>query len=432
MLKKSFLLFLLLCCFQIENSRANDFLFLKTFTKEWKKSERIDFLEGRLPAAVLDSLDVIYEKAPYSYYFYEQEGELFVIVTCTFDLYRIKEGKLEKLYRYFNRGYTCSATPLVRDGNHYLIGGHGFWMNQMDLLSFDEIHGSWEWVSVKNQPLDYFSNFIYSNSKGIFSLFGSYYNPRKGEESKEEQGYFLDWESKTWKKITISIDGVDNTDLVDKAGLQFIQTQDYILFVSSSGMIHIGWNIIEKETGLIFFYDSKNSYMITSPVLEIIGNKLHYYSPGGEAMQLDLDFIKANSKQVGKVMVGPADSAPNHFFSYVPLYVLGGVLFGGGLLFLALRNRKRKNIELESEEYFPPLYSPVDILLPYAGQLLTTETLDHLLGIDANLNFDSRRMKRARLINEINKQYLSQAGKELILRDKKPEDRRFVYYKITA
>ncbi|MFM7630060.1 MAG: hypothetical protein ACKO44_11125, partial [Algoriphagus sp.] len=70
--------------------------------------------------------------------------------------------------------------------------------------------------------------------------------------------------------------------------------------------------------------------------------------------------------------------------------------------------------------------------LPYAGQLLTTETLDHLLGIDANMNFDSRRMKRARLINEINKLYLAQVGKELVQRDKKPEDRRFVYYKIQA
>lgn len=321
---------------------------------------------------------------------------------------------------------------MVREGKHYLVGGHGFWMNQMDLLVLDEIHGSWEWTSVKNQPLDYFSSFVYPTSKGIVSLFGSYYNPRNQTDQVEEQGHFLEWESKTWKKVSIAIEGIDNASLVEKGGLQFVHTQDYVLFVSSSGLKNIGWNIIEKESGLIYFYDSKNSYMITSPVLEIIGNRLHYYSPGGEAMQLDLDFIKANSKQVGKVMVGPADSAPNHFFSFVPLYVLGGVLFGGALLLLALRNRKRKNAELESEDDLPSLYSPVDILLPYAGQLLTTETLDHLLGIDANMNFDSRRMKRARLINEINKLYLAQAGKELIQRDKKPEDRRFVYYKIQA
>jgi len=74
----------------------------------------------------------------------------------------------------------------------------------------------------------------------------------------------------------------------------------------------------------------------------------------------------------------------------------------------------------------------LNLLIPLSGQLLTTETLDQLLGIDGQANFDSRRMKRARLINDINEQYFKQVGKELIVRDKKPEDKRYVYYKIQA
>lgn len=74
----------------------------------------------------------------------------------------------------------------------------------------------------------------------------------------------------------------------------------------------------------------------------------------------------------------------------------------------------------------------LELLLPYSGQLLTTETLDQLLGIDDQANFDSRRMKRARLINDINEKHLAQAGKELIIRDKKPEDKRYFFYKIQA
>jgi hypothetical protein len=76
--------------------------------------------------------------------------------------------------------------------------------------------------------------------------------------------------------------------------------------------------------------------------------------------------------------------------------------------------------------------SPLEVLLAFSGQLLTTEQLDQLLGIDQQANFDSKRMKRARLINEVNEQYLANTGKELIERDKKPEDRRYVYYKIQA
>ena len=80
----------------------------------------------------------------------------------------------------------------------------------------------------------------------------------------------------------------------------------------------------------------------------------------------------------------------------------------------------------------PKKPDPLRLLLPYSGQFLTTETLDELLGVDNQTNFDSRRMKRARLINEINEQYLAQKGKELILREKKEEDKRYVYYKIQA
>ncbi|MDA0315018.1 MAG: hypothetical protein O2829_07135 [Bacteroidetes bacterium] len=54
------------------------------------------------------------------------------------------------------------------------------------------------------------------------------------------------------------------------------------------------------------------------------------------------------------------------------------------------------------------------------------------LGIDGQANFDSRRMKSARFINEINEHYLAQAGKERILRNKKPEGKRYVFYKIQA
>jgi hypothetical protein len=77
-------------------------------------------------------------------------------------------------------------------------------------------------------------------------------------------------------------------------------------------------------------------------------------------------------------------------------------------------------------------FEPILRLLPYDGQQLTTEVIDQLLGIDHLENFDFKRMKRSRLIKEINKRYLLHAGKELVLRDKKPDDRRFTYYLIKA
>lgn len=411
-------------------SLAAETSFFRTFTKSWKASGKTEFLQGKVSAAVLDSLDVLYEKSPHTYLFYEQGEQLFVLVSCTFDLYKINGALLEKQYRYFNRGYNCGANVFARNGQHYLLGGHGFWMSQMDLLSFDEIHGSWEWLKTKDQPLDYYSNYVYQNSKGVFALFGGYYNPRTATDGLESQGYFLDWKTKAWKKLEVRIEGVDLADFMAKGGAYFIETQDYILLATTNGAPNLGWNILEKESGRLFYFQSRNVDMGLSLYMEVIGNRLYYQAPSGEEKILDLDAIKAKSKQVGEVRVHEEEKDKG--MAMLPIVGLLGLGLGALLLWFLLARRKKGAIEFPSEMLPPNKFAPIDLILPFSGQLLTTETLDQLLGIDQQANFDSKRMKRARLINEINELYLAQAGKELIERDKKPEDRRYVYYKIQA
>lgn len=431
-MKKSCLLLVFFMALLNQTSKAAETIRFSSFTKEWKKAGRLEFMQGKISASVLDSLDVLYEKSPHAYLFYARGEELFVVVSCTFDLYEIKGDTLVKKYQYFNRGYNCGARVFPRDGLHYLLGGHGFWMNQMDLLSFDEIHGSWEWVKVADQPMDYYSNYVYQNSKGIFSLFGGYYNPRTGVDGLESQGYFFDWTSKLWQKVEVRIDEVDIVDFVAKGGAFFVETQDYVFLSTTSGKPNLGWNIIDKESGFIYYFQSRNTDMALSPFIEIIGNQLFYQAPNGDPKTLDVHALKAKSKQVGQVRVLGNAASPNQT-SHLLLYLVLVLGLGGGLIWLLISWRKKKLVGDSFEEELPGTkFAPIDLLLPFSGQLLTTETLDQLLGIDRQANFDSKRMKRARLINEINEQYLALAGKELIERDKKPEDRRYVYYKIQA
>ncbi len=408
-------------------SLAAEFNSLVTFTKSWKDKGRTDFLEGKLPISVLDSLDKIYEKSPHQYLIYELGTKLYVQVACTFDFYEVSGDKLVNKYVYFNRGYSCASNSFVRENTHYMLGGHGFWQSHMDLLTFDELHGSWELQVTKNQPEHYFSQFVYQNSKGLFSLFGTTFNPRYGIDSKNLQGYFLDWETKAWKEIELVIDDLALEELVEKGGLYFVQTQDYAFWATTNGLKNIGWNLIEKETGKIFYYESKNVDMGLSPYLEIKGNVLSYIMPGGEQKTLDLDEIRKKSKEVGFVRVKEAASfGMNYTWAYGLFFVVVAV---GFLLVKKILPKKKT----EAPEVHPAKrLEPIELLLPYSGQLLTTETLDQLLGIDDQANFDSRRMKRARLINDINEKYFAQEGKELIVRDKKPEDKRYVYYKIQA
>jgi hypothetical protein len=427
MMKIKFVFPLLVALLLTSASLAADYTWFSTSTNSWKNSGQSEFLEGKIPLAVLDSLDKIYKKFPYNYIIYELDERLFIQVRCTFDLYEIQEGKLVNKYIYSNRGYTCGTNTFVRDNTHYMLGGHGFWTNHLDLLSFDELHGSWELVVTKNQPPNYFSGRVYQNSKGIYSLFGEQFNQRDGLDLKNSQGYFLDWKTKEWKEIEIQIEGLDLMDLIEKGGLYFVQTEDYAFWASTTVLKNIGWNLIEKETGKIFYFDSKNIDMGIGPYLEIVGNVLRYTAPSGELKTLDLDQIRKKSKEVGSIRVKEASVVEgNYTWGYLIFFVVVG--FGWVVVKKVL---PKKKIEVDQTP-IPKKREPLEVLLSYSGQFLTTETLDQLLGIDSQTNFDSRRMKRARLINDINEQYLAQAGKELIVREKKAEDKRYVYYKIQA
>ena len=105
MKKNAFLLFLILAWCSA-GSLAADYNSFQTFTKSWTNKGRTDFLEGKLPVAVLDSLDKIYEKSPHRYLIYELGSKLYVQVACTFDLYEVNGDKLVNKYMYFNRGYS--------------------------------------------------------------------------------------------------------------------------------------------------------------------------------------------------------------------------------------------------------------------------------------------------------------------------------------
>lgn len=409
------------------SSLAADYTWFSTSTTIWKNSRRLEFLGGQLPIAILDSLDKIYEKSPHQYLVYELGAKRYVQVRCTFDLYEIQGEQIVNKYLYFNRGYTCGGNSFVRDSTHYMLGGHGFWTNHMDLLAFDELHGSWELVTTKGQPTDYFSSLVYQNSKGVFTLFGEEFNQRKGLEGKNQQGYFLDWKTKEWKRLEVQIEGLELMDLIQRGGLYFIQTQDYAFWASTNGLRNIGWNLIEKETGKIFFFEAKNIDMGIGAYLEVVGNVLTYPAPSGQLKTLDLDEIRKKSTEVGSVRVKETASfGLDYTWGYLLFFTL--VAFGW---LLVKRGLPKKKIEGDQAP-LPTKRAPLELLLPYSGQLLSTEALDKLLGIDSQANFDSRRMKRARLINDINEQYLDQEGKELIIREKKVEDKRYVYYKIQA
>ena len=154
---------------------------------------------------------------------------------------------------------------------------------------------------------------------------------------------------------------------------------------------------------------------------------LNYTLPSGELKILDPTQVPQKSTEVGDV---PAKEVAEFGILYFWADFLFFIMLAIGLVILKMKQSKEKNVEPEVQPF--KRLEPIQLLLPYSGQLLTTETLDQLLGFDSQSTFDSRRMKRARLIKKINQHYLAQTGRVLIIRNKMSDDKRYVTYLIQA
>ena len=436
------LIFLVLLCTTVQ-SATPPFFRLESSTNKWAYGNRDSFLNGIVQRTVLEQLDSIYKKTPntYEFHYSKETNSLKVFVHCSLDFYTVANGKLIKEYLFQNRGYTCGSSLFLKEGNYYLLGGKGFWTNHIDLLRFDSPAGSWEFTQTKNQALDYFPIGVFQTESGITALFGDYTNPRIPRIEKEFQGFFLDWKQKKWLPIKFETRGLDLSEIVTNNPSYFLETQDYGLLVSNTQLPNLGWNIwvlIEKASGKLFLYEGpKSNDAMNSPYREVLGNKIVYfdYDEGsnteGKEVTIDLEEIWKNSKEIGKINYQERPIKQGSFSEkyLIPLLISGFILLLlalGGWRYAKLHKKRAKVAVEETDDT-----SLVAKLLAYDGQKLSTEEFDRVLGIDEITNFDSKRIKRARLIKGINLKYEEEQGRFLISRIKNPEDKRFVFYKIS-
>ena len=451
-MKFKFLFFCLYLFFSLSSQAADpEFFRLTVPTKRWEVAERSSFLNGRVSKEILNQLDSIYQNLPTGYDLnYDPSSQtLTVFIHCSFDFYSIQDGQLVKEYQFANRGYTCGSYFFEKNNAYYILGGRGLWNSHADLMEFDTLNGSWEFKQVSYQPLDYYPLGAYQTSKGMMTWLGEYTNPRIPRLEKEANGFFLDMEKKSWQPFKINIEEFDFAEIAHADESQLYETEDYALCVTRSQLPNLGWYIwiiIEKETGKLFIYEgNKHTEMYDSPFLEVIGNKFRYFeytlnstSEGKEKM-IDLDLIRSQSREIGQlVLLDPTENTETASLFSLALWIgFPAILLLGFWMGRQLQNKKKGSTptsledEIEEEDLEVENAEILQRLLLHNGEKLNTEEFDILLGIDQITNFDSQRIKRSRLIKALNKNYQEKNGFHLITRIKNPEDKRFVFYKIT-
>ena len=154
---------------------------------------------------------------------------------------------------------------------------------------------------------------------------------------------------------------------------------------------------------------------------------------------IDLDLIRSQSREIGQlVLLDPKENKETTSLFPLALWIgFPAVLLLGFWMGRQLQNKKKGSTpnsleeEIEEEDLEVENAEILKRLLLHNEEKLSTEEFDTLLGIQEITNFDSKRIKRSRLIKSLNKRYEEKNGFPLITRIKNPEDKRFVFYKIT-
>jgi hypothetical protein len=298
-------------------------------------------------------------------------------------------------------------------------------------LVLDEELGSWEFVSTTNQPLN-FTGSVISIHSGFLILFGSYKNTRTNLNERENHGWFLDWETKKWDKIDIKLDGIDVSDFrnLDISGK--INLKDYYVFGTDDvDMDKRGLFFIDKVSLEIFYLQKGNLDLFKSPYIQVIDNAIYFQSLDGTHQIQDIPSLQKNSKKVGQIEILKDSKSFLGNRKFLILILIGFFIITLFSYFYWIRKKGKPEKEIAIEVNNPDgIIGVIQKLTPSTGQTLDIDALDLLLGIHDIPNFDNRRVRRSRIIMDINTNYRYMKGKDLIKRVKKSDDKRFTYYNI--
>ena len=405
--------------------------------------------------AVKSSLRDIYNNAQLGYKVIKNGDQYFLHVGCTFDVYLINQGgQLEKSYKQDDNGYTCGNTFFERDNEVYSLFGNGLWSGHADLMAFDVSLGSWDFEYTENQPLDYYTELVFQAPEGIMALFGSRYNPRKKLNEAEQNGYYLDWNSKKWVRVYFDlVDDYTDYDFHSKISGQLIESANYFLFTSNEEFGKKGWFIVDKTTFQIKFLKKGNSDFFQSPYLSVVDDQIFFTRSSGDFFELDLNNEFNNGKYIGTIMIenekeeimytnfGADKKNSILLILFVMAMLISIVYLFKRFSIHDLLSYRKPSFQILSQDkgVYPSISREIkaygiekylDKLVKLESEVISTEEMDTILEINDVPSFDNKRSKRAKIIREINQYYINIFGFTLITRIKSDGDKRFICYKI--
>lgn len=305
----------------------------------------------------------------------------------------------------------------------YALGGYGFFTTNNHLLYFNRKSREWCYEPTRGEAPPHILGITFKSGGGVYS-FNNYRSGNNAEPDAYDKGaYRLDLESMTWKKIS------GEAEISGLQGECYYAT-DYVFFHGRNRSALI----LCSEKKFVLLQNDACGLAPNAYVEAIDGNVIYIrkFDNTGKPDSLRMDLSKMwqqHGREVKVLFDGPAK--PSAGFAWMAA-LAGSIVAGGGILLLRLKKKRGAEAAGGGEGYEVQENSPVTrselltLVLNSQKRLLSTDELDELLKI-SHLEADSRKLRRHRLLSEIQKEFPG-----LIERVKDSGDRRRFMYRINT
>ena len=346
-----------------------------------------------------------------------RDSVIYALEHCRFNVWEWQDTGWVNLYKDNNKGW-CIGNYYIQDGSLLGFTGNGFWSAQSGIYLFDQNSGGWEIIATKNKALPFSSFGDFRLGKDtIISFFGYMNIQGEGIYNKSNKNYGVDLKTKQWFRVKNNFDyGLlksghpNNVFDMENTVCSFFRDYKVMVDKSTLNIFYVKQNKYKRDFDF-YYNDSKSITVIKDGDKMILGDSIPSFA------------IKAGSITFSDLDEGEVLPIKTNTFYWITIALV--VFIIGVSIGWFISRFKKDSIE---DDYIPSELI-VQVMLN-SGQLMGSDKMDEMLGTGDDPNPDSRRVKRSRIIQEINTEYQIIASKELITRQRDPNDKRFMLYKI--
>jgi hypothetical protein len=388
-----------------------------------------------------------------------QNQETVIYRSGDFQVYIRDLNTLENLSRSINRGATHGAYPLIKDSTLHLFGGYGLWRNFQDEIFFSLNSQEWEMYRTCEGPT--VSRVVIPH---YFSIGDSIYRvsvPGFLENNNQKTVAKIHQNQGVWESI-----GTLGPFTQLESPKRFIETHQFICTYTSEKRFFI----CAKED--LLMRESKDPRaceagwnVFNSPGIRAIrGNQIELWQAGRMVHSMDLSTLYEQAVPMNISLfrkIGDATSAGGKSLTKAQDNQIGNLdtkwilaLVGLGLTlaiagWIAGRSRTRSQVPFQHRSTnskstsntemrmdSPALkdrqhWSPeLALIVDAHDSVLSTHEFDELMGLTDDISPETIRVRRAKLVKDIQIESTFVFGKNILTRERDSVDGRRVVYRI--